>query len=382
VKIPVPRILLTAFVGDLGMHVALGSFSYRAAELGATPGRIGLIGGVIDLVYTIVALALPRVTDAASRSRVVRCAAATMAVGGGLCSLADSIGSFVLALCVLRAGSALFWPTLEARLSDEHHADLGRAVSAFSLSWSAGKALGYGVNAVGFGQGLYGPRESFLVTAVAAALIVLVTPRDHERPAADGTSGSSGAASRSRVWAAWVGVFLACGAFIVVQNQNAPLMIAKAHSGGFGNLLLATLVAFNMLMFEVLRRRPGLAGADRGLVASGVLLFAGLGVIFLVSAKFALLAGAGLIGVGMGLAYTQSLFLSLRLPHGKSVAAGIHEAFIGIANATLAPLAGVATEAYGNANGAVMFALGLVFAGMLFVLGCLKASRVPRPDPP
>ena len=35
-----------------------------------------------------------------------------------------------VSLVVLRTGSALFWPTLEARLSDEHSADLGRAVGA------------------------------------------------------------------------------------------------------------------------------------------------------------------------------------------------------------------------------------------------------------
>jgi predicted MFS family arabinose efflux permease len=77
----------------------------------------------------------------------------------------------------------------------------------------------------------------------------------------------------------------------------------------------------------------------------------------------------------MGLAYTQSLFLSLRLPHKKSVAAGIHEAFIGVANATLAPLAGIATEAYGSANGALLFALALVASGAVFVLWSLRRTR-------
>ena len=122
--------------------------------------------------------------------------------------------------------------------------------------------------------------------------------------------------------AAWAGVFLACGAFIVLQNQNAPLMAAKAHSGSFGNLMLAVLVGFNMLMFEVLRRKPGLAGADGALIAASGLLFAGLAAMLVASHPVALLGGAALIGVGMGLAYTQSLFLSLGLPHGKSVVGG------------------------------------------------------------
>ena len=110
-----------------------------------------------------------------------------------------------------------------------------------------------------------------------------------------------------------------------------------------------------MLMFEVLRtaarRSPGRTARwsrrSRSCSRASV-------AIFLVARRPPLLAGAALIGVGMGLAYTQSLFLSLGLPHKKSVAAGIHEAFIGMANATLAPLAGLATEGDGSANGALL----------------------------
>jgi predicted MFS family arabinose efflux permease len=323
-----------------------------------------------------VALGLPRITDPKSRVLVTRCAAVTMACGAALCWHADSIIAFVSALTVLRAGSALFWPTLEARLSDEHHENLGRAVSAFSLSWSAGKALGYGVNALGFGQGLYGPRDSFLITAAGALLIVFAAPHDYPRPPGD-PAVSEGAvrASRWRIWAAWVAVFVGCGAFIVLQNQNAPLMETKSLTPGFGNLMLATLVAVQMLIFEVLRRRPGLAGSDRALVASIGLLIAGAVALFLASDRVTLLAGASVIGAGLGLVYTQSLFLSLRLPHKKSVAAGIHEAFIGIANGAIAPLAGLATEQYGNANGSLLFAAGLLVFGGFFVVWCLWRTR-------
>jgi hypothetical protein len=301
-----------------------------------------------------------------------------MAAGGLLCWHAESLTAFVVALVVLRIGSALFWPTLEARMSDEHFADLGRAVSAFSLSWSCGKALGYGVNALLFSRGVP-PAASFLITAAGAALLVLVAPRDHarEEEAAPSTEAASKRLPLVRVLAAWTGVFLACGAFIVLQNQNAQLMAAKDHSGAFGNLLLAVLVGFNMLMFEILRRMPQLAGSDRALLFSVGLLLAGLAALRVASHPAAMLLGASLIGVGMGLAYTQSLFLSLGLPHGKSISAGIHEAFIGLANASLAPLAGVATDAAGSANGALTFALVLVAAGGAFVFSCLSRARVP-----
>jgi predicted MFS family arabinose efflux permease len=371
----VPRILVSAFVADLSMHVALGSFSYRAQELGASAGRLGWIQGVADLVYCIVALTLPRFTDHRSRALMVRCAALVMAAGGAVCWQAESLGAFVAGLIVVRSGTALFWPTLEARMSDEHFADLGRAVSAFSLSWSCGKALGYGVNAVLFSQAV-APSTSFLITAAGSLVLLLVAPKDHPREDEDGEEAAARPrAPFVRVVAAWAGVFLACGAFIVLQNQNAPLMAAKAHSPSFGNLMLAVLVGFNMLMFEVLRRRPGLAGADGALVGSVVLIFAGLGAMFAGAHPAALLGGAALIGVGMGLAYTQSLFLSLGLPHGKSVSAGIHEAFIGLANASLAPLAGLASAGWGSANGALLFALVLVGAGGAFVLQCVRRGR-------
>jgi predicted MFS family arabinose efflux permease len=376
VRVPVPRILLTAFVGDLGMHVAMGSFSWRAEQLGAGAGQIGRIGGVIDLVYFAVALALPRITDPRSRAAVTRCAAATMAAGAFFCWQASSIGAFVAALTLLRAGSALFWPTLEARLSDEHHENLGRAVSAFSLSWSCGKALGYGINALGFGQGLYGPRDSFLITAAGALLIVLAAPRDHARPEGDPAVVEGRVrASRRRVWAAWVAVFVGCGAFIVLQNQNAPLMATKSQTAGFGNLMLAAVVVVQMLVFEASRRNPGLAGSDRALAGSMGLLVAGAATLVFVHDRVMMIAGAAAIGGGLGLVYTQSLYLSLRLPHKKSVAAGIHEAFIGVANGTVAPLAGLATEAWGSANGALLFAVALLCLGGAFVGWCLWRTR-------
>jgi MFS family permease len=373
------RIFASAFLGDLSMHVALGSFSYRATTLGASPAGIGLIGGLIDLVYTAVALSLPRITDGRSRAAVVRVSAGAMLAGGVACWQAHSIAAFVCGLALLRAGSALFWPTLQARLSDGHAHELGRAVGAFSLSWCCGKALGYGVNAVGLGGGAWNPRDSFLITICGAALLILLAPADRARPAAGASPPVlPPGVPRRRVVAAWIGAFLACAAFVVLQNQNAPLMAAKGHAAGFGNLMLACLVGFNVLVFEFLRRKPHLAGEDRALVGSLALLAAGTAVLVVSLAAPGLLAGASLIGLGMGLAYTQSLFLSLRLPHRKSVAAGIHEAFIGIGNATVAPLAGAATQISGSANGSLLFSLVLLISGGAYVLRCLRIARRSR----
>jgi predicted MFS family arabinose efflux permease len=380
-RLPVPRILLAAFFADLGMHVALGSFSYRATELGASPGSLGLAQGVADFVYFGVALLVPRFTDGLSRAKVVRCAALAIAAGAAICWQATSLGVFAGALVLARAGSAVFWPTLEARLSDEHSADLGSAVSMFSLSWACGKALGYGVNGFALWQALP-PAGSFAITTGAALVLLAVAPRDHARPAEEEVEPGrrAGAFPLLRVRAAWVAVFLVCAAFVVLQNQNAPLMASKGHGGGFGNLMLAVLVAVQFLMFEVLRRKPELAGSDRALVVSLGLIAAGLLAVWLTSVAVVMLGAVALIGAGMGLAYTQSLFLSLRLPHKKSVAAGIHEAFIGIANAVVAPLAGIATERAGNANGALLFALALTAAGGSFVVWCvLRARRDPMP---
>jgi predicted MFS family arabinose efflux permease len=374
--LPVPSILLAAFVADMSMHVALGSFSYRATELGASEGTIGLVGGLADFVYFLVALGLPRFTDGASRRKVVRCAAVAMAAGAALCWQAGSLGMFAAALVLMRAGSAVFWPTLEARLSDEHSADLGRAVSLFSLSWACGKALGYGINGFALWRALP-PAGSFAITTVGAILLLAIAPRDHARSVADDVEPgvARGALSPWRVRAAWIAVFLVCAAFVVLQNQNAPLMAVKHKSGAFGNVMLAVLVAVQFAMFEVLRRKPHLAGSDRALIVSLALI--GLGLVGVLSSGLApiMIGGVALIGAGMGLAYTQSLFLSLRLPHKKSVAAGIHEAFIGIANAVVAPLAGAATEMSGSANGAVAFALLLVAGGGAFVAWCVWRTR-------
>ncbi len=370
------RLLITAGLADFCVHVALGALSFHATRaFGATPTALGGVGFAMDAIYCLVAFAFPRWTDRLSRRTVMRLAAVAIAAGCVVARVAPSLPVFVCGMMLVRAAGAVFWPTIQARMADQAFSDLARAASAFSLSWSVGKSLGYGVNALVFGRGWLDTIDAYVLAAGVGLLIALAAPADRQRPTREQRTGSKDGQGDpmllTKVRMAWVGIFLGCAVFTVLLTQNAPLMTARGFTGpegeGTGNLMLATVVVSNILVFEWLRRTPQLVGRVGMLASVPITLLGGVAVLFNSASVPWLLVAAALYGIGGGIAYTQSLALSLRLPRDASSAAGLHEAVLGLANALVAPLAGYAAGSFGSANGSLFVPAACCVAGFLTI---------------
>ncbi len=376
------RVFLTAAVGDFASHLFFGALSFRARDLGADPFTTGLVGLAGDGIYVVGALFLGRWWDPMSRRRVTTAALLLMALGLTLGSFAPSLVLFAGAFMVFRVGSSLFWPVLQARLSDEAPADLGSAVCAFNIAWASGKCVSYALNAVLFAGWIPGvdwtPAKACAVAAVAAAVTAFCVPRDVVRPKSVQRRTSRAAPPNGlpqRLAVARLVMFLGACVGVIVLNQAAPILRARGMSADVGNVILATIVGVQMIVFEGLRRRPHTVGRTGLLLGACVFLIAAVGLFLVASTVPLLVVAAVLTGIGIGVGYVQSLVLSLAVPASAADGAGKHEAVLGAGNALIAPVAGFvgsAFDARGWGDGALWFGLVFVVAGTIHAVFRLR----------
>jgi predicted MFS family arabinose efflux permease len=368
------RTFLTASAADFALHMLLGAVSYRARELGASQGEMGLVGAAGDFVYMASCLLLGGVSERFGRRRAVRVCTVVF-VGAGLAAwAAESLTGLVVAVVAQRIAAAVFWPTIQGRLADQS-SDLGRDAGLFNLSWSVGKSCGYLVNFALFSHLGLPTTAAFLVSGGASLLIGLAMPADRRFKAVreDGARippEESAAASRM-IGVALLGNFAGCAAFTVVMNQSSALMAERGLGSGDGSFLTACFVAAQIATFAFVARRHAVVGRPATLLTASALVATGLGLFAASRSTGALAAAAFVTGTGAGLAYAQAMLLSLRLPAAATKGAGRHEAVIGAANATVAPLAGYAATATGRPDDALLAA-----GAAVVVAGVLQAAKL------
>ncbi len=289
-----------------------------------------------------------------------------MALGLLAASAAPSLFLFSLAFVLFRIGSSLFWPVLQSRLSDEAPADLGRAVCAFNLSWALGKCVSYSLNSYLFSRGNWTAVDSIALASAAALAAAFLVPRDVDRPTAEHRRTSTQSAPPGlpqRLRIARLVMFLGACVSVIVLNQAAPILRARGLGEETGNILLATIVAVQIGVFEWIRRRPHSVGRSAPLMGACGLLVTALVMFLMAKTVPWMVFAAVLTGIGIGVGYVQSLVLSLAVPVSAADGAGKHEAVLGAGNALIAPAAGLAANVLGFADGAIWFGLGFVLLG-------------------
>jgi MFS family permease len=156
---------------------------------GASSRDVALVFGVYTVSYALIAPVLGRASDADGRRRSV-------VVGAGLFLLAslalaavfelDASGGDLAvrlrvpgsprgwaygAVALFALSNAFFWPAFQARIGDREGDPeaLGRAIRAFNVGWTSGKATGFLAAGVLFQAA---PEACFPVAAAAAGLVL------------------------------------------------------------------------------------------------------------------------------------------------------------------------------------------------------------------
>lgn len=374
------RLLACAFLTDASLYLAFAALPFRALELGAGPGRIGILPTLYAAAYMGSATLGGRLSDRVSRLALARAGSALFVCGCAALAFSPGLASVFLTLPVLGLGLGFFWSPLQATVAD-HTAPggLAGALSAFNVAWSLGKGTGLVLG--GALTEALDPRTALLLAGFPVLLNLVLLPRGAaaepaapaDRPAAAAATATPApvAADPGLLPRAWLANALAFGTASTL-NMHAPkyLLARGAGPAAFGVMLGAVFLVQTLAFVAQRRTRPSRAL----LVGACTSAIAGLVVFVLAPAGGVRILAAVPLGIAFGTAYHASIHASLDRVEGRGRAAGLHEALLGGGSSSLPLLGGVA------AAGGRLWAPFAVAAAALAAGLAVIAWRRPAPS--
>jgi len=372
-----PRIFAVGFGQNLAAFLAWSVIPVRAEfEAHAPAWQLGLLPVGSGIAYILVALRAGALSDRIGRGRLARIGMAGFA---GFCICASFVESVpLLSLLGILNGAALalVWPALQASIGDASTStDLERNLGAFSLSWSAGKTLGFFAFASVYG--LLGPWALPFCGALALSMVPLVPagPEAHRPDAPLVVDDHHPPALRAaHLRAGWWCNFAAYGMGATLVYMYPALLRATGrpethHGWVLGSVYLAQTVGF-VLFGKFAGWRYRFAPVAGWMAAGGAALL----VIGLGSPLEAAVPAAAVLGLALGQAYAASVYYSVHSAESRGARAGIHEAVIGAADFGIPMLGGLAVTATGWKPAV------FILAACVVVLALVMAARATSPS--
>jgi predicted MFS family arabinose efflux permease len=277
---------------------------------------------------------------------------------------------------LIGVGLGFFWPSVQAGFSEVFAGrDLHRMVRLLNVSWSLGKGMGLLLG--GLLLESLGAQGVSLLAALAFGVAAVAVPwmdrpGDHSQAVEEDERVPTIPRRIAFLRSAWI-ANAATFAVAATLNHHLPRVV-RGHgmdAGDFG-LFMGVVFFAQTLWFALVGpmrwwhfRAAPLLGVQIAVIA-GV-----LGVGHLTSI-WSLLLLAPPLGFGLGFAYQSSIYYSLHAPVGRGRQAGVHEAALGIASASI-PLAGGALVATRGLY--APFAVAALAAGVATVSGLFWLAR-------
>jgi MFS family permease len=378
-----PRVYAFGFFQNLSYFLAWSVIPVWAKFEGrATATQLGLLSFFGGITYILVALRAGPLSDRVPRTSLARTGLAGFAL---FCLVAWAVREpwLLVAASVLDgAAMALVWPPIQAQIGDSSDGtDLERNLGHFSLSWSAGKSLGFLLLIVAYGgEGGAGGLgiDALLACGALSLLLVPVLPRlaagrapgaaplvddDHHPPALR-------ARHLRAAWCANFGAY-AMGATVVMLHPDllsAAGRPARDHGIVLGALYLTQTAGFWWFgRFAGWRYRfaPVASWMAAGAAA---LLAIGLGAPLPVAVP-----AAGVLGLALGQAYAASVYYSVHAEEDRGARAGIHEAVIGAANFSVPAAGGFLATRTGWTPAPYVLAAAVVAGSLVLAARAVRA---------
>ena len=378
-----PRVFAVGFGQNLSAFLAWSVIPVWAEfEVHAPAWQLGLLPVFSGIAYILVALRAGALSDRIGRGRLCRIGMAGYAAFCVLASFVPSVPLVALLGALNGASLALVWPALQAKIGDDSSAaDLERNLGDFSLSWSAGKTLGFFA---------FAPVYAWLGTwtlpvcgALSLALIPLIpgraSERHHEAPLVRDDRHSP-AQRAAHLRAGWWCNFAAYGMGATLVYMYPALLRStgrpESHHGWvLGTVYLAQTVGFVLFgRFAGWRYRFGPLGGWMA-AGAGALLVIGLG-----SPLGTALPAAALLGLALGQAYAASVYYSVHSAESRGARAGIHEAVIGAADFGIPLLGGLAVTATDWKPSVFVLAAAVVAVSLAMAARAVRRAGL-RPAP-
>lgn len=350
---------LTSFFTDISSEMLVPVLPlFITATLGASVASLGLIEGIAECTASVLRLVSGRLSDRIGHRK-------PFIIGGyslsGLCKACMALaGTWPLMLGMRfgdRVGKALRTPPRDALLADSSSAGgLGRAFGLHRAMDTLGAAIGpllaWGLLRHWSALGAEGYRRIFLVSAVPAALAVLVLVVMVRAPRARARTAAEHAASREPLGPAFAR-FVSADVLFQLGNSSTAFLLLRAERVGFSAGGVALLyLAYNLvaallsLPLGWLSDRAG----RRPLLLTGYLLYA---LAYGIAAFAPTLAGATaafmVLAVHTALmdGQAKSLIADLVPRTRRATAFGTYHAAVGIALLPASLVAGLLWERVG-----------------------------------
>lgn len=376
------RYCAASFIVDCTFYILWTVIPFRAIEMGADSFQLGLLPVVTGATYIVASITFGWLSDRLPHAAMLRGGAILAASGMLLVGMARQLDDLFTLAPIASLGTAMFWPTIQAAIGRESGPkNLGRDLSIFNVCWSAGKALGFLVGGVMLAE--LKAQGTLNIAAAATGLTIVLLPFREFAPEASIPAPAERAGARGFLRAAWVGNFAAFGVSNILNVHYPKFITAHWELGPseqtfglfLGAIFVAQTLAFVWLLttfFWTYRWTPILALMS--VMGAAVFLLPAIdhrGWMLLVALP---------IGLGLGMAYTASIFYSLHGPKRQGLKAGIHEGIIGSANVVPPLVAGWLAERSGDLRwpywtAALLVALALALQAVLAAGDRTKASR-------
>lgn len=381
-------IITTAFLVSVCNGLVITTIPWLAKEqLQVSAGWLGLYGTTWAVPYIFTAWAAGPLSDRWGRRRSLMLALAGMLAGYGLVPFCIGREILLVPLILIGASHGVFWPVIEAAMSDSQRpSQIKRAAGFFNFSWMGGLIVG---PILAFYLYPQSPIAPAIVAAAIATCLLGVTAIPQSLQIAPWGKGAAfdkdEQVSRSRralfIRLAFIGnitTFFMLGAY---RSLLAEYTIERGIAGFNYGLLQAALTvgmaATNLLLILWHRWHYSLVFlfVAEGAAIVFLLLFCATGYYP------ALVLIAVAIGFPAGVTYFSSIYYGLEQTEQKGSHSGNHEAIIGIGASTGPILGGWMIDWSGLSRGHLILC-AVIFAGAIGLQAGLVWSRRRYAQPP
>lgn len=332
-------------------------FFYTAHEFHWPLRRNLLLATAQGVVYVCGALSAHRITAALGRRRplIALYVLLTVVIASG--ALWRSAAVSIAVLLGYSFLAAIAWPILESLVSGQSTGnELSRRLGMYNFVWSI---TGAGVMAISGMVIEYFPRGMFLIPAVChlftAILVLARTDVEQDTPAGDPNDAPHAEAAlvSQRKLALWLSRIALPATYVVIYSLSATLPSLppiKALPPRLATVAACVWLCARVVAFVVLGATAWWHTRPRLLLWAAIVMLiafpAGLLPAALTSSTWALLGlliWQLVLGAGMGIVYTASLYFGMVLSEGSTEHGGYHEGLIGLGQ-VLGPGVGAAAQ--------------------------------------
>lgn len=365
--------MVQMLVGFVGLAVPI-----YAANMGASPLLVGVIGAMGGLTYSFMPLAAGLLSDKIRRKSLLLTALLIYGFASAIYLTVQAPAMLVPVKVVEWIAVATFWPSAEALLAELSPDKIEHNLRRFNLSWGSATIIGPVIG--GAIISLLGVKTPFAFSSVATFALALAAaakirePPKSAKPKHESSQPAQGGESGEQsIAAAVVSIIL----FSFIGGVIYNLFPAQATGLGIPayeiGLVMFANGLFRLMAFTEAYKIEAKIGRTRVFLAGALTLAVGsaLTAASTTTPMFAL--AFAVFGFGMGILYASSIAHVLKSrSHARGYAAGIFESLLGVGTLLGSSTGGLALEYYAqNAPYVLCLLLSLAVA-------TYQAARLPK----